>query len=75
MNDSSHRYTLGTSAQHAQFACTTRDEAITRAFAFARRYHVDVWQTEDDMTFERIAEPPAATTSPKRSQGQVALRR
>jgi hypothetical protein len=54
-DSASHRYTIATSGEPPQIACRTFEEAIARADAFAQSHHVDVWHTDDDRFFERIA--------------------
>jgi hypothetical protein len=39
-----------------QITCTTFEEAIARADAFAQSYNVDVWHTDDGRNFTRIVE-------------------
>lgn len=55
-NDDSRRYTLTSSGEAPQIACTTYEEAIARAERFARSHGVDVWQTDDGHAFTRIVE-------------------
>ena len=61
--DASRRYTLGTSGEHPQIACATREEAIERANRFAQSQYVDVWLTEDDRSFTRIIECRMVTSA------------
>jgi hypothetical protein len=39
-----------------QIACTTFEEAIARADAFAQVHNVDVWHTDDGHELRRIVE-------------------
>jgi hypothetical protein len=55
-NDGSGLHTLSTFGEAPQIACATREEAAAQADRFARTHYVEVWQTEDGLTFTRIFE-------------------
>jgi hypothetical protein len=55
-NDASHLYTISTRGGDPQITCTTFEEAIARADAFAQVYNIDVWHTNDGHVFTRIVE-------------------
>jgi hypothetical protein len=55
-NDAAHSYTISMTGEAPQIACTTFEEAIARADAFAHLHHLDVWYTDDGRTFTRVVE-------------------
>jgi hypothetical protein len=52
----SGRHLLGTFKDQAQLACADLDEALTRAFSFARMQSVSVWLKRANRAFERLEE-------------------
>jgi hypothetical protein len=44
-------FLLGTPAAPDQFTLRTRDEAVSRALAYARKQHVRAWFAKDDADF------------------------
>jgi hypothetical protein len=55
-SDDGSRYTLSTLGEAPQVLCFTYEEAAAQADRFARARRLDVWQTDDDRTFQRIRE-------------------
>jgi hypothetical protein len=56
INGGSRRYALSTSARVPQILCSTYDEALAEAGRCARAHRLDVWETDDQLTFSCVVE-------------------